>query len=748
MQDAPEIPNELRALPQWVTWKLCGDDARKVPFNAVTGTTARTNDQSTWSDYGTAVEALHTSDHAGLGFVFAGGGGLFGIDLDGCIDAEGGIQPWAMQIVRDFATYAEISPSGTGIKLFARGSLDRGRKTELDTPAVCDRKPAVEMYGSGRYFTVTGQRVGDTPLELRDCQEQLDALTAQLWPEPAPAAPKVFHEPQPAGERLSTVERARRYLHRMPPAVSGQGGHNATFRAACVLVLGFNLPPELAFDLLAEWNGRCEPPWTDRELWHKIGDASKRPGERGWLLTDNGRYEGPDVDLQSLLSSLHGTTEPVDAGPDLPPDPHGFPVECIRAPGLLADIVNHNLDTAMFQQPELAFAAAVALLATITGGKVTDRFKTRTNCYVLGLAPSGAGKDHGRKLNREILIRAGGEELIGPESFASSAGLTVAVSDQPTILFQVDEISRLLATMQDAKRSPHLFKIASVLMQLYTSSDSIWKGDAYAEAKKNKTIKFPHAVVYGTATPDGFWTSLSADNLTDGLLGRFMVFESPGYCLPRTPATGEIPESIFDRVRHWLTMTTGQGNLAREFQAASPMLVSHAQDAFERASRHQLEICTRRLKESAVEAAVWSRTGEKTNKLALIFACSRCNPGFAPSVSLDDVELAIRASNWLTRKMLRQAGLFTAVNDTEATVKKVLRLLQEPMTKHQLSRKTQWLKKRERDEILAQLTDAGQIEIEIVETAGRHTTIVKLAGLTTTSVKIAETASVNTSRGV
>lgn len=82
----------------------------------------------------------------------------------------------------------------------------------------------------------------------------------------------------------SVVARARRYLLRLPPAVSGQGGHNVTFRAACALVLGFGLDRDEALMVLAEWNKTCQPPWSDNELQHKVCDALKQPGWRGYLL--------------------------------------------------------------------------------------------------------------------------------------------------------------------------------------------------------------------------------------------------------------------------------------------------------------------------------------------------------------------------------------------------------------------------------------------------------------------------------
>ncbi|MDP0497953.1 MAG: hypothetical protein Q7Q73_17260 [Verrucomicrobiota bacterium JB024] len=68
---------------------------------------------------------------------------------------------------------------------------------------------------------------------------------------------------------------ARRYLEKCPPATSGQGGHNQTFKVACALVHGFALEREEALELLRGYNHRCQPPWSEKELAHKIDDAMK-----------------------------------------------------------------------------------------------------------------------------------------------------------------------------------------------------------------------------------------------------------------------------------------------------------------------------------------------------------------------------------------------------------------------------------------------------------------------------------------
>ena len=74
---------------------------------------------------------------------------------------------------------------------------------------------------------------------------------------------------------LGVVERARRYLARIDPAIAGQHGDAQTFRVCCRIVRGFALSDEEALDVLSEWNFRCKPPWSERELRDKIARARR-----------------------------------------------------------------------------------------------------------------------------------------------------------------------------------------------------------------------------------------------------------------------------------------------------------------------------------------------------------------------------------------------------------------------------------------------------------------------------------------
>jgi putative DNA primase/helicase len=141
------IPEELGIRPQWVVWKAVGEKPHKVPYSARSGRKASSTDLLTWSTFQEALEAYENGDYAGLGFVFSSADPYTGIDLDDCVDEDGEIALWAMEIVHYFDSYTELSATGTGLHIIVRGDGPNRRKGD------------VEVYSSKRFFTVTGHVV-------------------------------------------------------------------------------------------------------------------------------------------------------------------------------------------------------------------------------------------------------------------------------------------------------------------------------------------------------------------------------------------------------------------------------------------------------------------------------------------------------------------------------------------------------------------------------------------------------------
>lgn len=74
---------------------------------------------------------------------------------------------------------------------------------------------------------------------------------------------------------VPTLDRAKRYLASVPPAIAGQHGDVHTFRICCRLVRGFALNDDQALHALEEWNARCQPPWSPEELLDKLRRAAR-----------------------------------------------------------------------------------------------------------------------------------------------------------------------------------------------------------------------------------------------------------------------------------------------------------------------------------------------------------------------------------------------------------------------------------------------------------------------------------------
>jgi replicative DNA helicase len=275
------VPLPLRILNHWVLWRTESRDGKqtKIPYQ-VSGKLAESDDPATWSEWASAERRYVKGGYDGLGFMFSADGGLCGVDLDGCRDKETGkVAEWAREIILAFGTYAEISPTETGVKLFACGKspFPIGRRIKVDSPPLCDKLPGIEIYDHGRYFAVTGWRL-QGPKEPQRAQEALDWLAAKYAPHETASPVKIDFR-----STTAVVDRARKYMARLPGAVSGQRGHDKTFHAACVLMLGFCLSESEAMPVMAEWNQGCNPPWSERELCRKLSEAAKQGGERGYL---------------------------------------------------------------------------------------------------------------------------------------------------------------------------------------------------------------------------------------------------------------------------------------------------------------------------------------------------------------------------------------------------------------------------------------------------------------------------------
>jgi putative DNA primase/helicase len=242
------IPDALTARPQWVVWRAEERNGKltKVPYNARTGQLAESDNPDTWSTYADAVGAV--GNYSGIGYVFSPHDPYTGIDLDDCI-VNGQVLPWAEKILLALSSYSEISPSGTGIKVWVEGKTPgsaKPRKAKIPPDIIpADVSGSIEIYPAERFFTVTGWHVDGMPHDICNANGALTTLYEALRPPPIDLP------------RATTRPAGRKYLerwaqHKIDYAVEQVRGaidgerHNT--RYAMARLLGGLVPHGLATD--------------------------------------------------------------------------------------------------------------------------------------------------------------------------------------------------------------------------------------------------------------------------------------------------------------------------------------------------------------------------------------------------------------------------------------------------------------------------------------------------------------------
>lgn len=195
------LPEELKTGTRFVCWRCEGNPPTKMPKIPGTLRNASSTNPRTWRTFEECVAAMerHPGRYAGVGRVIAKLDPFVGLDLDDVRDpATGTLTPRAAEIVTAFGSYAEVSPSETGVKLWVRATLERAYK-----------KPGVEIYPHSRYFTLTGRILPQVLPAVEERQAELEALIRQEFPEPETRRrPRQPYNGKPGepGEQIDLVE--------------------------------------------------------------------------------------------------------------------------------------------------------------------------------------------------------------------------------------------------------------------------------------------------------------------------------------------------------------------------------------------------------------------------------------------------------------------------------------------------------------------------------------------------------------
>ncbi len=505
---------------------------------------------------------------------------------------------------------------------------------------------------------------------------------------------------------------------------------------------------EAGADVFADWSAQAAkdvPPATAK-AWASFkpdrigaGTIYHLAMERGWQPRGDLRLDGsvdPEVahPAAGLLSRLGVQS---DQGSETLASP---PFTLVMPDGLVGDLTEYMLNTARRPQPLLSLGASLCAIGALMGRQYRTTSNLRSNLYVVGIADSGSGKNHAREIINETFFEAGLAHHLGGNKIASGAGLLTALHRQPAILFQIDEFGMFLAAAADRKRSPrHITEILDNMTELYTAAGGIFLGAEYANrdgSNERRDINQPCLSVYGTTTPLHFWGALQGANVVDGSLARFLILPSDEDYPDENIAVG-MRQADPALIAGLQSVASGgglqKGNLmgktADQNTTVTPMIVPMTDEARARFNALSVEL-TGELRAAAGTActAILARIGENALKLALIVAVGR-DPA-KPEIDLTATEWAIDFVRYYAQRTMAAVERHVADTETEAHLKRLKEIIRaagfKGITKSEVTRASQWLKSRDRNEILETLIESGDITTGMRETGGRRAMVYRI----------------------
>lgn len=702
MNSFSKIPAEMRQLKQWVCWRLeerpNSPKPTKAPYSPwPNGGLASVTKPVDWGTFEQATAAPLTSTEVvpwdyekdrpsltvaqtgftGIGFVFAEGGNITGIDLD---DTHGDVEAYQRQlkIFHEFNSYTELSPSGNGVHILVKGTVPHGR-----------RRASIELYPHARFFTMTGNTVHDVPLAER--QELLTLLFEQMGGDvkqyTVENAEQVYSDEEIIAQASAAVNGAKftdiyngNFQNYFGPQFGhpGEGRSEADF--ALVDMIAFytqNLAQiERIFrssvmgqrdkyeskhgsrliQYMVEKSFDRQLPQLDVEgMRQKLDEqfAAITRGRSGATAEPGGTTAAPTNDtLASPLSTNGLGSAGASISHDLQASVNPFP------PGLLGEIAAFFLAAAPRPVPEIALAGAIAYMGGLCG-RAFNVYGTGLNQYVLYLAPTGVGKDAVAsgvsKLNNAIMATVPSiVDFKGPGELVSSAGLIKWLDRKPCVLSILGEFGQKMKQIASPSANSHEISLGRILLQMYSKSGhgEIFDAMAYSDKEKNTSpIVSPSLTILGESVPESFYESLDEALIESGLLPRFMVFEYKG---KRSYLNKKAKDSLppFSLVQTLANLTASCLTIMQQRSVQNVRLSPEAEVKFDEFDRYSTDIMNASVE---VHKRLWNRAHLKALKLAAIQAVGE---------NWVDPEITLAHCMWATTMVVEQTTKLIAKFDT------------------------------------------------------------------------------------
>jgi primase/DNA polymerase family protein/uncharacterized protein DUF3987 len=704
------IPIEMHDYRQWIVWryeKREGAKDTKVPYSPVTQRKASVTNPDDWSTYAEAVAAFEAGqgELSGIGFVLTNNDPFAFIDLD---DTHGDAEAYERQIkvFREFDSYSELSPSGSGLHIIVKGQLPQGR-----------RRAFIELYSNERYMTMTGNVFNAKPIV--DRQELLNLLWDQMG---GPAATYTYGEDQAEtqtdDEIITSAERAVNgdkfaTLYRGDWSSLYPSQSEADFALVDIVAFYTQNRRQIARIFRSSQLGQREKAQRDRYIAYMV----EKSFDRQLPKID---IEGLRIKFQNLIaakqaSQVYINVEPVTVAANMPTQesngergssPEGspgspLPLPCPMGelplgepeavvnfpPGLVGEVAQYIYDQAPRPVKEIALAGAIGFLSGITG-RSYNVSAAGLNQYMLLLGPTGTGKEAISSGIASLMAAIAvsvptAAEFVGPGELVSTPGLVKWLAKTPSIFCLIGEFGLKLKEMSSHSANANLVSLRRTLLDLYNKSGqrNVFNPMAYSDKDKNTVaIQSPSLTLIGESTPSRFYEALDESMIEEGLLPRFMIIEYLGErpALSKSAATARPSFALVERLASLVAQCL---TLAHNRQTHDVPMTAEAEDIFDRFDKW----CDQEINgsQSEVTRQLWNRAHIKSLKLAALIAVgvNYVNPMIGASEAWYATTEIAKQTNKLQDRF--KAGDFGDVRGNEATqIKEVVKAISKYCNTH------------------------------------------------------------------
>lgn len=382
-----------------------------------------------------------------------------------------------------------------------------------------------------------------------------------------------------------------------------------------------------------------------------------------------------------------------------------------HAQGVMGKLQSNILECSWIKQPNFAFSASLAMMAVVISRKVTFQGMA-PNLYLMNIAPSGSGKDAPQKKVQEWLIACRSTSLLGSGDYVSDASLMDTLDIQPVRLDIMDECGGILRVVNDGK-SEYNSKMADVLAELYTSSNSMYLGRATAGGVRGSCYR-PNVNILGSTTPTGFSEGVSLKAIEKGLLGRFLIFfgssDQPAERLKSIP---NLDSDTINKLKWWITYEAEETD--REIggipQRCTELKADRNANKELDTVFEEFDTLRRNTKHDNPILPIVARLYQQMVKLVIIHACSRTEFE-VPTINVDDVRFGYETIMCYYQTIQQVIDKYIFSSKDEKNKLKVLNTVKArgASTLRDIYDATRDITKRERDNILEELIELRFID--------------------------------------